>query len=233
MISLIIPTKGRSNKILTTIKNIIDLSSHKIDLEIFIIYDLDDILTKQTLDSFHSENRSIYSIGKEHSDYLNRDYYNATANKCYGKYIWAIADDVNFLTRHWDNILISKVEEYLKDKSDRISYISVKEINTQAKHPCFHIITKEAFESLGMYFHPELLSWGADRCLYELYNGINRILYIPEIEIEHISYHDGKALYDETAKSMKERFFRNLNCHNEICQNIIPKQINYLKTIIK
>ena len=78
------------------------------------------------------------------------------------------------------------------------------------------------------------MSWGADRCLWELYANkkINRTLYIPKIEIEHLSYHDHKAPFDDTAKSMKERFFRDPSCHTKVVLYIIPQQVKILEKAI-
>ena len=61
---------------------------------------------------------------------------------------------------------------------------------------------------------------------------VRRTLFIPEVEIEHLSYHDGKAIFDETAKSVKERFFRDPNCHNKICNYVIPQQVRILEKYI-
>jgi hypothetical protein len=229
MIRLICPTKDRPNNVLKLVKNLQETVSSAIT--IIFVYDKEEKTPLYDLKEV-KENVSICILSREHSDYLNRDYYNYAANQSLGEYIWCIGDDITFLTKGWDLILKEKIEEYLKNKTDRIAYISVNEKGSKAKHPCFPLITREAFNATGMYFHPELMSWGADRCLWELYNGINRVLYIPEIEIEHLSYHDGKAEFDETAKSMRERFFRNPNCHNEVSKNIIPAQIKRLEKII-
>jgi hypothetical protein len=227
MISLLCPTRGRQKNIDDLRENVLNTVSDQYNIELLIKQDGDSLIE---LDSRYTFIKSF--IGTR-SDYLNRDYYNFLAKEAQGDYLFSIGDDVRFITKDWDKILEEKIEAYLKDKPDRIAYISVSERGSQAKHPCFPLITKEAFQTIGMYFHPQLLSWGADRCLYELYSGVNRILHIPEIEIEHLSYHDGKAPRDETANSMRERFFRDPNCHNKISQDIIPNQIEELGNYIK
>jgi hypothetical protein len=238
MISLICPTRNRIINVINLISNLEDTIKDFGKVELWLCADDDDKITLdyfKTMDYLKSIEKlqsRIFTCTQKRSDFLNKDYYNNIANYCNGKYLFSIGDDVRFRTKGWETILIEKTEEYLKDKRDRIAYISVTERGSQAKHPCFPIITKEAFNALGMYFHPELMSWGADRCLWELYSGINRVLYVPEIEIEHLSYHDGKAPFDKTAESMRERFFRNPNCHNEVSANIIPKQIKELEKFI-
>lgn len=230
--SILIPTRDRPKFIRKRIQNIINTSYDMSQIDVLIAFDRDDKETHNELENIRSNKYSIYSISRDRSDHLNADYYNWLAGLSQGKYLWANGDDILINTKNWDKILKEKIDNYLIDKPDGIAYISVKEKNSQAKHPCFPLITRKSFETLNMYFHPELLTWGADRCLWELYNGVNRILHVPEVEIEHISYHDGKAPLDETARSVRERFFRDPDCHNKVCVNIIPKQIQLLKEII-
>lgn len=226
LISLLCPTRNRQKSLNDLIESILNTVSDINNIELLIKQDEDCLYL---LDSKYTFIRPF--IGKK-TDFLNCDYYNFLAKEARGDYLFSIGDDIRLKTKDWYLILQNKVEKYLIDKPDRIAYISVTERGSKAKHPCFPIITKEAFNKLGMYFHPQLLSWGADRCIYEVYSGIDRILHIPEIEIEHISYHDGKAEYDKTAQSMKERFFRDPSCHNLVSKNVVPKNIKMLNDYI-
>lgn len=229
MFSILVPSRERKYQLEKLIENI-GTTVNIEDIELLVKQDDDSKYTTIVAPNKFMIASKVFVAPR--SEYLNRDYYNYLAQVAKGDYLWAIGDDVRVLTRNWNIILKERIEEYLKDKPDRIAYISVNEVNSRAKHPCFPLITKEAFQALGMYFHPDLMSWGADRCLYELYSGINRMLHIPEVEIQHLSYHDNSGVFDETAKSMKERFFRDPNCHNKVCSDIIPKQIEKLKQII-
>ncbi len=232
-ISILVPTRGRRGflkSLIVSLENTIaDLNS----IELLIAYDKDDIMTIRDLNGIGVKNKPYSFYGRERSDYLNTHYYNWLAKEASGNYLFAVGDDIRFLTKNWNKLLEDKIEEYLKDKPDRIVYISVNEEGSKAKHPCFPLITKEAFQVLGEYHCSELLSWGSDRILWEIYSGIGRTLHIPEISIKHLSYHDGSAPFDETAKSMKERFFRNPNAHNFVSENIVPKQIEKLKKYIE
>jgi len=228
MISILCPSRGRPKNIEQLRENILNITYDIYDIELLLKLDTDDLYK---LDSRYDYFIKSY-IG-DRSPYLNRDYYNFLAKKAKGQYLWGWGDDCRVETKNWDIILYQRIEEYLKDKPDRIAYISVNEEGSKAKHPCFPLITKEAFQVLGEYHCSELLSWGSDRILWEIYNGVGRTLHIPEISIKHLSYHDGSAPFDETAKSMKERFFRNPNAHNFVSENIVPKHIEKLKTYIK
>lgn len=230
MINLLVPSRGRPSNIIKLIENINEKVSSIKNVNILIAVDSDDIPSCNIAKKDGFINVKFYI--REKSDYLNRDYYNWLAEQATADYLWAIGDDVRFYSSNWDILLKEKIEKYLSNKPDRIAYFSVCEQGSQAKHPCFPIITKEAFMALKMYFHPTLMSWGADRCLYEVYQPVNRVCHIPEICIEHMTYHDGKAEFDVTAKSMKERFFRDPECHNKVTNYIVPQQIKFLNKIL-
>ena len=223
--SLLCPSRQRPYHIGRLYKNLTETIGQVKEVELLLKVDDDDRFP-------HIEGSWIRVFRGARSEFLQRDYYNFLAEKAYGNYLWAIGDDIVFQTKNWDKHLEKKIEDLLKNIPDRIAYIYVDETDSQAKHPCFPLITKEAFKALGMYFHPELMSWGADRTLFEVYSGINRVFHVPGVAIKHLSYHDGSGVYDDTAKNMKERFFRNPDCHNEVSRDVVPKQIDYLKKVI-
>ena len=224
--SLLCPSRKRPAQLQDLYNNIKDTVENPDEVELLVKFDLDD-----TVPEWMKLNGCKFFFGQR-SEYLQRDYYNWLAEKATGQYLWAIGDDVRFKTKGWDRFVSRRIEDYLLNKPDRIAYIYVDEEGSTARHPCFPLITQEAYKTLGMYFHPELMSWGADRTLYEVYEGIDRVFYIPNVEIKHLSYHDGAGIFDETARSMRERFFRDPDCHNKVSRDIVPKQIIELKRVI-
>jgi hypothetical protein len=229
-VSLLCPTRGRANKLKKVIDSIFQTASN---FELLITYDIDDKETEEV--SYKLKDDKIIWYSKPRSQYLNRDYYNFMAQRSTGDYFWAIGDDVIFKTKDWDIILNNKIEEFLINKPDRIAYIITSEDNSKAKHNCFPLITKEAFNVLNMFLHPQLLTWGADRTIYEIYShpSINRVVNIPEIHIDHRSYHDGTGEFDLTAQNVKERFFRDPDCHNKVSLYVVPQNIRILKEYIE
>lgn len=228
-ISVLVPSRNREQQFNKLIKNIYETVSDLNNIELLVKLDNDSLYTLNSKDVF------LKSFVSERSESLNRDYYNFLAKEARGQFLFGIGDDVKFLTKNWDKVLIEKIEAFLINKSDRIAYVSVNEKGSKATHPCFPLITREAFELLGEYHCSKLLSWGSDRILWEIYShpSINRTLHISDINIEHLSYHDGKAPYDETARSMKERFFRDPNCHNLISLYGVPQYRKRIENYIK
>lgn len=234
--SLLVPSRGRPSHIEALLCSLQKTTIRNERVEIAFCIDTDDRATQTKLDSIKVNSRyprlDIKVLVRERSSYLNKDYYNYLASRTTGDYIWAIGDDVRFLTPNWDEIVEQGIEEYLKDKPDRVAYIETED-GTDAHHCCFPIITREAFNATGMFFHPEIMTWGADRTLAELYEGVNRICKIEGVALDHISYHDGKSPFDDTASSVRDRFFKDPNCHNKVTSAIIPKQIELLKRQLK
>jgi hypothetical protein len=233
LISILVPSRGRKKQLKNLVANIANSVSDVNNIELLVKQDEDDPYTTIVAPNRFNIPSKVFLYPR--SEYLNRDYYNFLAKEASGKYLFAIGDDVLIKTKNFDLILEEKIEEYLKDKPDRLAYIQVSEDGSEAKHPCFPLITKECFDLTHMYFHPQLLSWGADRCLYEIYssNDIRRVLGVPEVHIEHLSYHDGKGIMDETAKSMRDRFFRDPNCHNICTLYTVPQNIKMIKKHIE
>jgi hypothetical protein len=233
LISILVPSRGRKKQLKNLVANIANTVSNVNNIELLVKQDEDDPYTTIVVPNEFNIPSKVFLMSR--SEYLNRDYYNFLASEASGKYFFAIGDDIRFNSKCWDLLLEEKIEEYLKDKPDRLAYIQVSEDGSEAKHPCFPLITRECFDLTHMYFHPQLLSWGADRCLYEIYssNDIRRVLGVPEVHIEHLSYHDGTGQYDETAKSMRDRFFRDPQCHNKVSNYIVPQNIKFIKEYIE
>jgi len=230
--SLLCPTRHRPHYLQPLLESIFNTAQFENNIEVLFAIDDDDKETTHEFIKLSRFNKYVKGHIRSKSDYLNRDYYNWLAKRASGRYLWAIGDDVRFKTNNWDSLLILEIETYLHSHLDRIAYITTEEDGSQATHTCFPMVTKEAFKALGFFLHPELLTWGADRTIYELYSAVDRVINVPSVHIEHITYHDGKAPCDDTAKSVKERFFRDPECHNKVSQLVIPKQIDLLRKYI-
>jgi glycosyltransferase involved in cell wall biosynthesis len=235
-ISLLVPSRNRVGSLKDMIRSVANTISNVNNVEILIAIDTDDKKSQENRESIEKtvKDLNVKTWSRAHSDYLNGDYYNWLAEKATGDYLWAIGDDVRFLSKDWDKILNIKVEAFLSNKHDRIAYITMED-GTEASHCCFPLITKEAFKVLHMFLHPQLMSWGADRTIHEIYGhpSIMREINIPDIKLNHLSYHDKKAPFDETAKSIKERFFRDPDCHNKVSLYVVPQQIKFLAKYIE
>lgn len=233
--SILVPTRGRPRYVKQLLHTLQDTVSDLNSIELLVAYDRDDDITIRELSGIGTKDFPVKFFSRQRSEWLNKDYYNYLAGEASGDYFFGVGDDVRFLTKDWTALLENKIEAYLTDKEDRIAYISVNEQGSKATHPCFPLITKEAFKVLGEYHCSKLMSWGSDRILWEIYAHptISRVLSVSEVSIQHLSYHDGTAPFDETARSMKERFFRDPNCHNSVSMYCVPQYRRIIENYIK
>lgn len=227
--SLLVPTRKRQQSLLQMLDSVKATAAKPEKIEVLIAHDIDERFHQSTIKKIHSTDLNTQIFKRERSSFLNEDYYNWLAKKSTGKYLWPIGDDVRFLTPNWDTILSEEIEKELQNKPDRILYIETED-GTEAKHCCFPLVTREVLNFFGQIFHPSILTWGADRTLYEVmgHPSIKRTLKVMRVSLDHISYHDGKAPMDETAKSVRNRFMSDPQQHNRVTAFIVPKQIELL-----
>lgn len=247
--SLLCPSRGRHN----LLKNLIDSLKKTVSdpniIELLIVIDNDDLDTEKFLEQTNYKNEpfKIKIFKRERSEYSNRDYYNWLAQFSEGKYLWILGNDLVFKVKNWDFIIEKKIDDYLKNKPDRIACFGAKD-NTpkpdikQPPFPCFPIVTREAFEELKFILHPEIKTWGADEALYELYTPIERYLPIDTddlgndvVYLDHISYHTKLIAEDEFAVRVG-KIFRDspsYNTSNYVISYIIPRQVAKLRGRIK
>ena len=240
--SLLCPTKGRPYGIRRLIASVYNMTDHLEDVEILFAHDTGDDLARQEIDSSIGKYGAltIKRFERAPSDWINRDFYDYLAEKSEGEFVQAVGDDIVFMTKGWDTILKSKIESYFKTSTDRVLYISIED-STPPPNPkdppfcCFPFLSKEARQVLGFYLHPTVPTWGADQSLYWVMANpaVDRVLVVPEVVVDHISYHTKKAPMDATSQSTRQKFLKEPNAYVDCCKNIIPSDIARLSAHIR
>ena len=242
--SLLIPTRDRAVERDRLLKSIITTTTNLNDIEILFAVDRDDLRTQEilseTIKTF--SNLNIKYFIRNRSIFLNRDYYNWLSGFASGNFYWVIGDDLVFAFNGWDVYLKNRIEDYLKDKHDRIVCVGPKDDTPKPGSlpyfPCFPIVSKEAVKAIGFVLHPNIPTWGADYALYCLYKEVPRILVINENTfLNHISYHTKKVESDALNRRVGEIFnsLKMMPQYNvdRIIKEEVPQQINYLKNYIE
>ncbi len=241
--SLICPTRNRTKNVRRLLTSIRDTVANPQDMEILFAMDNDDAPTHQFFHVLKTQNEfptlNIQTHIREHSMFLNRDYYNWLASKSIGQYIFVSADDVVYLVPDWDKIIAERIEAYLSNKPDRIICVGIKDNTPKPKaslpqFPCFPLITREAYNFFGFVLQPEVPTWGADYLSYLLYTGADRYMCIDDqTYMEHISWHTKQTTEDATGANIRKTFsvMQRTPAHNVdyVAQNVIPIHIDKLK----
>lgn len=118
--------------------------------------------------------------------------FNEMAGLGRGKYLFVLTDDAEVLTPNWDEIALDRINEFkLRRKvKDGIIYgctsdTSVDKVKGES-YASFPIISKEAFNVIGMFMYDTFVGLGGDSSIYRVYKGINRVVDLSEIQIDHI-----------------------------------------------
>jgi hypothetical protein len=213
--SLIVPTRERSNSLRQYLESVANTVKYPDRIFIRIIYDDDDIQTKDFILTVGKYPFKIYWHKRERTNFINEDYYNFGARNCLSEesdYLFISADDVRFVVPEWDVRIESKVEMFCNDKPDRLIGVGVKDNTPKPKpglpdFPCFPLVTKESFKHFGFVLHPFLPTWGTDYTFYLLYNGVGRYLAINDVVyMHHIGVHTKTGPKDATARHVEKVF---------------------------
>ncbi len=131
------------------------------------------------------------------------------------------------------NPIIQEGEEYkltmvyIEDKTKLIIIYGKKE---QVPMSCSPFISRKAIDVLGHLFHSYIGAQGADFAIAKIYQDVDRILDLPEIEIRHFHKHDNKVHENLKKMSDSSNWFtiadlitkdvEKLNKHIELCKKI-------------
>lgn len=254
-ISVIIPTRGRSELLRKCLTSLLDYSYKKDRLfEIILVIDNDDTETLKTaielqskfnfysnIDNTEANSLSIMIIKR--SEYMQRDYNNAAAIAAKGKLVFVLNDDVTIETKNWDQIiynyyLTNKNQEDIMlisisdDSHDALSKDSLGNTRSQETHgPCFPIVTKTFINLTKGIFPSNIRMWGADIVLHRIFKQINKVYTLEDIKILHNSFHSSNRQKDETNRyietiSSKSQYLLDTNSYIQYINSLIVKKQN-------
>jgi len=199
MISIIIPTKDRTDNLKEVFKSLNETTLYSKEVEVVLYIDYDD---KNTIDFLKNEINDHIGVIKT-SAIVGKtkiklaDMYNESFKKCTGDIIMYSADDVRFKTQHWDVLVNEEFNRY----ADKICLVfgpdGIQPIGTLATHG---FLSRAAIEKIG-YVHPIGMGYNySDNWLTYIYRKLNRLCYTP-VYFEHCHWGVGKATYDNTYKT--------------------------------
>ncbi len=197
-ISMLVPTRDRPLNIERLIKSIIDTAHDLNNLELLFACDDDDATSMYCINQLTNKysELSITYFYRPRSEWLNRDYFNWLVDKAQGDYMFNMGDDLVFKVKDWDKIILDGIDNFFKDKKDKIVYVCVGSDTPNPpgidyKFTGFPIISKEAINILGFFLIPDIPGWCSDYAIVELYNNksVNRVLDLDCQFVSHISSH--------------------------------------------
>tara|TARA_R110000824_G_scaffold36029_5_gene112252 strand:+ start:4164 stop:4859 length:696 start_codon:yes stop_codon:yes gene_type:complete len=192
-ISILVPTRNRPENIKTLYESLYKKTKHKDNIEILFYIDKDDINSKQ----FFKKNRGRFLI--ENKVFIGSrttlgKAYNYLYKQCEGDLVMSAADDIEFRTDGWDEVLL---KEYYKIK-DKIALFAVDDLyQDTAKLATHPILCREAIDIIGKFIPDDIDCNYGDEWYTYIYKAIDRYIVLPII-IEHNHWLVGKANRDKT-----------------------------------
>lgn len=229
--SIICPTRKRVANLHRFIKSMETTKSGEFDIEYLFYVDDDDILTEnflRNINTIYPDLRVIYIYS---SRIIFSEMFNGLAKISSGDILFMTGDDVIMRTKDWDKLA---AEEYIK-YNDGLVVISTQDGIQNEKIATHSFIGRPWIDTLG-YLVPGIFPGDhADNWLTDVSRGIGRLVYKPDIFVEHMHPNVGKATLDMTyIEKFNKTFADNTpdRYNSSEIQNLIKSDIAKLKDYI-
>lgn len=199
-IDILIPTRGRPDRLFDIISSAFDCAYNKDSLKFYIYIDVDDI---RTIDSIEWGGWINYNTSCIIHD-------NQILSKCWnylymlgkGTILFHGSDDIIFETQGWDRIVI----EHFKNHPETLYY--GRDGHQDKNCPTHSFTSRSAADKIGYFVPPYFETDFNDVWLREVYTKANRIFYNPDLMIRHNHVNVNPDLNDSTYELAKERRIR-------------------------
>ena len=200
MISILTPTRQRSQRCFEFIKSIYTKTDQPQNIELLFYVDKDD----PQLTHYKKLEKACH---KNYPDFNNVKFiiqppisvsksWNIIAAQSKGDILIMGNDDLLYRTSHWDTILKQKIQNYYH--KDEIYCAWFNDGLNGSKHCAFPILSRKWYKTVG-YFSPGVFNFGYnDTWVFDIAKKIDRLLYIPEVLVEHMHFTIGKSDNDKT-----------------------------------
>ena len=176
-------------------KSALDTASNPDGLELVLYIDYDDEATHKFLECNLPEALVIRSNPDKPEIYSNL--HNICCKHAKFDIVMGCADDVIFRTNGWDTAVIDEFNKL----DDKIGFVYPNDGHhgeNLGTHGFFH---KNWFNALG-YISPPIFSVDySDNYIMNIASAINRIIYLPNVLVEHMHLTFGKSEFDSTAQN--------------------------------
>jgi len=195
-ISLLLPTRERSRKLLRLLNSIVETCSYNNRIEILLLIDEDDKELKEYKEITNStlyKNLNIILLIKNLDTNAKRN--NFLANKSTGDILFPINDDMIFITNSWD-LEVDKVFSKVYNKAYCLWVNSGLKYNYL--HCDFPMVNRTWFDQLGYIGSEFFQFWYLDTWICDLSFKSRNFFITNKIKTYQYSAHTIKSEVDET-----------------------------------
>jgi len=229
-ISLLCPTKNRTDSLLRMWKSVLDTADNPSQIELVLYVDYDDNKTIEFLNS-NLDNCLVMMSHPEHKE-IYSNLHNICCAASSADIVMSAADDIIFRSKSWD----TKIIEIFDHIDDNIAYVYPNDGFNGIKlgtHGFFH---KDWFKTLGHLSPPIFSVDYSDNYTMDVAKGVERCFYIDDMLVEHMHWTIGKSPFDETFREAHQRRSVTDNksiYESESTRSMVREDIEKLNRIIK
>jgi len=184
-ISVLLTQRGQPEKISSMLSDIFFNIYEPDSVEFLIAVDDDDqdiLRVYKTIETSFSPLKVKFFIVKQ-SEHFTKDYWNFLAKQAEGRFLFSIACDNKFLTRHWDKIIYEKMDNASKKFGDNficgLTKDNIKRHGEDPNYPnfsCHPVLSKEYVAKMGYFYDERYWTWGSDQAVAILYRELSKMI---------------------------------------------------------
>lgn len=191
VISVICPSRGRKDQLLKMINSARLFADQPERIEFCIYVDDDD-------NSYNLSEETLKSLRIKHLKgprFWLSGMFNSLLTITTGDFIFWCGDDVEFKTYGWDTKMKNEILKF----QDNICVVYVNDLaNYPQKYATIGMVHRKWILLFGHVFTPHMRDNGIDFWISDISRAIGRLIYLPEVRIEHLQFRQGKGEIDST-----------------------------------
>lgn len=197
MISLLCPTRNRPHNVRRLIQTALDTCSEVID---FVFYCDDDAPKSVPYDV-----RQLVFVQVVDGPRITlSDCWNKCWEKAAGDIYMLCGDDVQFRSRGWDIAVQQAIDQF----PDRLAYVYGDDGYHGGNLATHGFVHRNWTDVIGRFTAPYFSSDYPDTWLHDVAHAAGRLVYLPEVFIEHMHPVAHKAGWDDTYEEKAQRHQR-------------------------
>lgn len=211
-ISILCPSRGRPFKLSRMIASAIVLANNPADINFFIGIDKDDLAFSKYMQEIRSAriwtNRVHVTIENVRTPSITHN--NNLAQVATGDILVLVGDDCVFRTRGWDSQVLNLWNQY--PDNILIAYFNDGRNRQKAEHFAIH---KDWIKATGHLCPPIFEHFCLDMWLEWIAKRLQRLIWLPNLVIEHMHPKYGKDEKDETFHHIRREVVDKASPHGD------------------
>jgi hypothetical protein len=188
MVSFLLPSRKRFKYLKNNIEKLLLTASDRSNFEVNFVFDSDDVETLEEFNNWHKDfNHTVLITPRLGYHYLH-EYYNMSALKSSGKWLWVWNDDCEMVSHDWDKILL---EEYKSTAAFVVNPLNLSNENyIRVGKTMFPIVPRFFYDVTGCVSRNQHV----DNYIEDVSNALGGIMFLEE-RINHL--HPEERINDE------------------------------------